>query len=304
MNTEYWQNKFNRWSQAPSQSEQEKADRAERMIREAIRSYSPLAMRDIRVFAQGSYRNRTNVRADSDVDICVLSRVAWLPDYSQVSGITNQTLGYQDTTYSFSDLKRDIEAALKAHFGAQAITRGDKAFDVKENTSRISADVVPAFEGRLFYHDLFGALQHHSGTVLQCASNGRLIYNWPEQHYTNGVAKHEETSKQFKKKARCLKNLRYEMVDSGIVSAKSMSSYLLESLVYNCPKTTFQQASHLDDVKATIMHLWSATEHAICEKSLLEVNGIKYLFHSSQAWNRATTRQFLQDAWNYVGFDT
>ena len=94
------------------------------------------------------------------------------------------------------------------------------------------------------------------------------------------------------------------MVDEGIVSAKSMSSFLLESIVYNCPEATFQQASHLDDLKATIIHLWSATEHATCENALFEVNGIKYLFHSLQAWDRATTRTFLQDAWNYVGFDT
>ena len=54
MNTQYWQSKFDRWAQSPSQTEQDKADRAERMIRDAIRSYAPLANRSISVFPQGS----------------------------------------------------------------------------------------------------------------------------------------------------------------------------------------------------------------------------------------------------------
>ena len=213
-------------------------DRSRRIVcrgwpddRDAIRSYTPLANRSISVFAQGSYRNRTNVRADSDVDICVLSRAAFFPDYGHVSGVTNQNQRFTDASYTFPDLKRDVEAALKAHFGAQAISRGDKAFDVKENTSRIAADVVPTFEGRLYYRDSYGGLQFHSGTVLQCAGSGTLIYNWPEQHFANGVTRHEQTQRQFKKKARCLKSLRCETGDGSYGNAKAMSSFLLESLI-------------------------------------------------------------------------
>ncbi len=272
------------------------------MIRAAINAYEPLASRSVSTFAQGSYRNRTNVRADSDVDICVLSRATIYPDYTHAPGINNQSVGLTQLFYSFSDFKRDVEAALKAYFGAQAITRGDKAFDVKENTSRIAADVVPTFEGRMYYRDALGLLQVHSGTVLQCASNSRVIYNWPEQHYANGVTRHDQTTRQFKKKARCLKSLRCEMADNGSASAKAMSSFLLESLVYNCPDATFTQPSHLEDMRAVIVHLWNATADETCERQLFEVNRIKYLFHSSQGWDRATTRTFLQEAWNYVGF--
>ena len=301
MDTQKWQDKFDRWAQRPSQTEQDKADRAERMIRDAIRSYAPLASRSIRVFAQGSYRNRTNVRADSDVDICVLSQATFFSDYGHVAGVTDQTQGFDVASYTFPDLKRDIEAALKAHFGAQAISRGDKAFDVKENTSRIAADVVPTFEGRLYYRNTYGNLEFNSGTVLQCSASGRLIYNWPEQHYANGVRRHDQTGRQFKKKSRCLKALRCEMADGGNTNAKAMSSFLLESLIYNCPDSVFHQPTHLDDMRGALIHLWNATKDDACVRQLLEVNGIKYLFHTMQAWNRAATRAFLQDAWNYVG---
>jgi hypothetical protein len=273
MKTQYWHDKFSRWAESPSQTERDKADRSERMIRDAISSYAPLATRNVYTFAQGSYRNRTNVRAESDVDICVLSRATLYPDYTHAPGVNNQSLGFPGLTYSFSDLKRDVEAALKAYFGAGSITPGDKAFDVKENTSRIAADVVPTFEGRMYYRDALGILQYHSGTVLQCTSNGRLIYNWPEQHYANGVTRHDQTARQFKKKARCLKSLRCEMADNGSANAKAMSSFLLESLVYNCPDATFAQPSHFEDMKAVIIHLWNATPDDACEQRLFEVNG-------------------------------
>ncbi len=63
-----WEDKFHSWSQAPSQIEQDKCDNAERAIIQAIRDDKTLSQLDVRVFAQGSYRVRTNIRLDNDVD--------------------------------------------------------------------------------------------------------------------------------------------------------------------------------------------------------------------------------------------
>ena len=67
-----WENTFQSWGKPPSTSEQEKCDNAVRAARKAIEGSEPLEGRSITVFAQGSYWNRTSVRADSDVDVCVL----------------------------------------------------------------------------------------------------------------------------------------------------------------------------------------------------------------------------------------
>lgn len=48
--------------------------RAEKAIRDAIAASPALSTRDIVVFPQGSYRNRTSVPRESDVDICVMTR--------------------------------------------------------------------------------------------------------------------------------------------------------------------------------------------------------------------------------------
>ena len=59
-------------AKAPSATERQRCDNAVDVITTAIGNSDALKDRSIRVFPQGSYRNRTNVRQDSDVDICVL----------------------------------------------------------------------------------------------------------------------------------------------------------------------------------------------------------------------------------------
>ncbi len=63
--------KLSSWTGPSSDSEQEKQDRTERMIREAIDAHRAFEDCALAVFAKGSYANNTNVRADSDVDIAV-----------------------------------------------------------------------------------------------------------------------------------------------------------------------------------------------------------------------------------------
>ena len=66
-----WETIFRAWSKPPSQSEQERSDNAESMVRDAIEEDQTLSIKTIEVFPQGSYRHNTNVKLDSDVDICI-----------------------------------------------------------------------------------------------------------------------------------------------------------------------------------------------------------------------------------------
>ena len=62
-----WEQIFRGWSQPLGSTESAKAENAERMIKSAIENSPVLAEKDISVFVQGSYKNNTNVREDSDV---------------------------------------------------------------------------------------------------------------------------------------------------------------------------------------------------------------------------------------------
>jgi hypothetical protein len=138
------------WAKPPGETEQTKCDNAVRMIRRAVDASPTLRGKNIRVFAQGSYCNRANVRQDSDVDVCVLCTDTFFYDLPQ--GMLAARFGLNSpATYQYSEFKADVETALLASFEPQGMQRGKKAFDIHANSYRVDADVVPAFEYR-FYH--------------------------------------------------------------------------------------------------------------------------------------------------------
>ena len=59
------------WTGPSSPTEQEKQDRTERMVTEAVRDHPGLNDCTFTVYTKGSYPNNTNVKADSDVDVAV-----------------------------------------------------------------------------------------------------------------------------------------------------------------------------------------------------------------------------------------
>ena len=290
-----------KWAEEPSATEQQRCENAQRMVNEAIKVHPNLKNRNIKVFLQGSYRNRTNVRQESDVDVCVLCEDVFFSDYSHTPNINSTNLGFTVSDLTFTELRHEIEEALVTKFGRNYVKNGDKAFNIRENTYRVNADVVPTFEGRLYYYDNY-KLTYYSGTVLKSNKNGQLIYNWPEQHYVQGADRHRATAGQFKKKVRILKNLCNEMRNQGIASAGKVSSFLLESLVFNCPDKVFTAATHYDCLRRVISHLFDATANDTTARDMVEVNNIKFLFHGTQSWNRNDVNQFLKSAWNYGGF--
>jgi hypothetical protein len=295
-----WEDVFSTWGGPPSATEQTKCENAERAVRKAIDASSKLNTHNIEVFAQGSYANRTNVRQDSDVDICVLYKDAFFSDYGMRQGLNGPLLGFTDANYPYTEFKNDVEAALKAYFGAGSVTRGKKAFDVHANTYRVDADVVPCFEHRR-YMGTHQSYWYNSGTQL-FPDNGGKIVNWPGQNYTNGVAKNEATGRRFKAVVRILKRLRYEMIGNGHTIAESIPSYLIECLVWNVPNEGFGHDEYRDDVRYALAHLCNETRTDETCKEWGEINELKYLFRQSQPWTREQVNKFLNAAWNYIGF--
>lgn len=294
-----WEATFSSWGAAPSDSEQTKCENAERAVRKAIDASTKLSSKSIEVFAQGSYANRTNVRQDSDVDICVLYTGAFFPDYSMSQGLSGPVLGFTDWTYN-KEFKNDVEAALVSYFGKDSITRGNKAFEVHSNTYRIDTDVVPCFEHRRY----LGTPQNNwyiLGTQLHPDDGGKIV-NWPRQNYKNGVEKNEATGRRFKTVTRILKRLRNKMVDEGYKAAEPIPSYLIECLVWNVPNEGFNHTTLTDDVRYALAHLWNKTRADEHCNEWGEINELKYLFRPSQPWTRDQVNTFLQAAWDYIGF--
>lgn len=291
-----WEDTFSSWASAPGQTEQDKCDNAVRGVQKAIAASKALAGRDVRVFPQGSYRHRTNVRIESDVDVAVLCTDTIFHDLP--AGMTIGDVGLSaPADYPYQTFKNDVEAALVSHFGRASVTRGNKAFDVHENSYRVDADVVACFEHRRYAQDK----SFITGTAF-LADDGLKIINWPEQNYTNGVSKNDATGRRFKALVRILKRLKYKMVDEGSEAAKSVPSWLIECLAWNVPNEHFEHDTYRADVRAGLAHLFNNTIRAGECQEWGEVNELKYLFRTGQPWTREQAHAFLSEAWDYIGF--
>lgn len=292
---------FTSWSQGPSTTEASKCENAENVICRAIEADPELQKLNITVFAQGSYRSRTNVRKNSDVDICVKYNGSFFPEYPP--GTTNETFGNVDGKLPFSDFKNMLQVALENRFGKTSVTRGSKAFDVHANSYRIDADVVPTFEHRRYTGNKNpdGTHHFHPGVAFK-PDNGELIKNWPQQIYDNGVARNTATGRKYKRAIRILKRLRDQMQSERITAATGISSFLIECLVWNADIDAFSKDSYTAIVRHVLANLWNRTRKDEDCKEWGEVNELKYLFRPSQPWTRQGANTFLQAAWDYIGY--
>jgi len=93
-----------------------------RMIRKAIDEYEPLAGRDIKIIPQGSYRNNTNVRQESDVDMAVCCMEPFFASY-QFTNYSMQETGNVDSSYTFAEFKNQVGAGLVKEFGGAGVRR-------------------------------------------------------------------------------------------------------------------------------------------------------------------------------------
>jgi len=292
-----WEAKFKEWAKPPGTTEEQRIANAERGIKDAIRGASALNNRDIRVFVQGSYQNNTNVRQDSDVDIAVVCYDVFIPQYPK--GTTKETFGHIDGDYAYGRFKTEIEQALVARFGRSAVERGNKAFDVHENTYRVEADVVPFFEHRRY--SVSG--DYESGVELQPdVGQPERVINWPKQHYDNGVSKNKVTGMRYKSMVRILKCLRNVMAENQCHEAEPIPGFLLECLTWNVPNARFGHKTYREDVRACLAFLFNNTRSDEKCSEWGEVSDLKYLFRSSQKWTRQQANSFLNKAWAYIGF--
>src|SRR5258708_40236458 len=147
-NQQGWEAIFASWAQGPSPSEQERCRNADSEVRGATTASPKLSGRNIRVFTQGSYRNRVNVRRDSDVDIGVLCFDTYFPEYPDDNVKAEMRKSVEPATYTYSVFKNELEGALVARFGRAAVTRGSKTFNAHTNSYRADADDAGFFPHR------------------------------------------------------------------------------------------------------------------------------------------------------------
>jgi hypothetical protein len=202
---------------------------------------APYPPADTEVFLQGSYKNDTNVYADSDVDIVLNHTGAYYKDLSRLPAADRQaydaaTVG-NAAQYSYADFKKDATGYITRLYNG--VVPGKKALYIPGNASRRSADVLIAFDFRRYHEFKSWQNQRYDKGICFFAPDGTRIENFPKQHSDNCTTKHQNTKSWFKPMARIFKNMRNTMIEKKLLAEGVAPSYFVEGMIYNVPDDKF-----------------------------------------------------------------
>lgn len=255
---------------------------------------SPVRGKDYEVFLQGSYKNDTNIRGDSDVDVVVQLNETFYRDLSALPA--DQKRLYENShgppTYHWLDFRRDVLQALHSYYGTNTVTEGDKSLKLSPRSGRLGADVVPAAHFRKYkYFYSWSNESYIEGIRFFTRQNSHEITNFPKPHYYNGVKKHSpnRTNGWFKPTVRIFKNARTYLVDHGSLTDDVAPSYFVECLIYNAPDTCFGPTW-----QETFAKVWTWLAQEALANGLRCQNEELPLFGSSaQQWSLPRAQQLL-----------
>jgi len=294
--TKFTEEQLNNFRYPPSYSEETKLSNAESQVRDALKDSAALKNKNYKIFGQGSYANDTNVKKNSDVDINVRLDDTVFVDLPEDK--TYDDLGYSDSTYHYSDFRKDILDALTTYFGSSYIRDYNKCITVLPNTTRVEIDVVPTCK-----YIRYDSLNNIVEGVKFFAKDYTKILNFPLQHIENGKTKNSNTQKRFKRLTRIYRRIRYQMIDDGIAVSDNITSFLLECLIWNVPDRIFNgNDTWTDRLRESIIYLYNETDSYEKCKDWGEVSELLYLFRDSRKWSCDDVNKYLVQMWQYLKF--
>ena len=280
-----------------SSTEQDKQDRAERMVRAAVDAWAKEQEVPVSYTVKGSYANNTNVRADSDVDIAVVHGAF---HYFDNSALRDEDKAPRNPPtmrrFEGANFRRNLQSSLKDKFGDACDITGSTAIELMENSGRVSADIVPSYTHITYYYDSLGRVAQHNGQIVY-KLDGSTVINYPNQQKANGIAKNIATGTRYKQLVRILKRLENDLVAADVI--EPLPSYFMECLGYRAPDKYFGDASSnplTADLKAVTGYIYNEIKNGRAS-NWLEPNEIKPLFASSNKWTAADAQNLMLQIW-------
>lgn len=270
-------------------------------IRNALAANSsPIRSMDYDAFLQGSYKNDTNIRGDSDVDLVVQLNSTFQSDLSALTEPEKELYArtFPDATYLWEDFRRDVLTALRAYYGGQ-VSEGDKSLKVAGGSGRLPCDVIVALQYRRYRRfQGIGDQNYVEGIIFHTRRERRKVINFPKPHYENGVAKNSppRTGGEYKPTVRIFKNGRTHLVDHHVINDALAPSYFVESLIYNAPDDAFS-GTYQTGVYNVLTFLFNTNVSTfMCQNGQLSLFGT-----TPEQWSETSARQFisaLTNLWN------
>lgn len=273
-------------------------------VERALNASSELKQINFDKYLQGSYKNSTNIRGESDVDIVIQLNKIYNPDISGLS--TQQQAIYNASsntaTYTLSEFKGAVIVALETYFDKSHISEGDKCIKIDRDSNRLDADVIVCNQYRKYKRFIsYDDLDFIEG-ILFFNKSGRKIISYPKEHYDNGVNKNStyKTNGWFKPTVRIFKNARTHLINNGIIDEKLAPSFFVECLLYNVPDRLFG-SSYSNTYVESVNWLQSALSNDNYQNFVCLDEQFQLFGHLPGQWDRDNAHEFiinLVNLWN------
>jgi len=251
---------------------------------------SPYYVRRPTTFLQGSYRNDTNIWAESDVDIVTKMQSVFYYDISALTTTDQEEFRRKTPPAEFTlqGFKTEVIAWIEKHYGSDVDSSGNKAITIASRGNRRKADILISSTFRRYYYGGVMGIQSVEG-IKFITRDGRWIENYPTLHSDNLTRRHQETGEWLKPTIRIFKNMRNRARDNGILPTGVAPSYFIEGLLWNVPVQLFG-GSYSDTIRQVLDWLLRTDR-----SGFLCANGQHPLLapDSSLSWHPDHCRAFL-----------
>ena len=243
---------------------------------------------EFQVYLQGSYKNSTNIRGDSDVDVVAQLNSTF---HSNLSDDQKRILGLTTAHYQWEAYRADVLKALISYYGTDQIVEGNKTLKVKARSNRLPADVIACAQYRKY-----NSVSHYDyveGICFWTRKESRMIINYPKSHYRNGVSKHKNTYERYKPVVRMFKNMRSHFPDDNT------PSYFLECLICNIPNSKFRTS--YQDSFCDVVNWLNRCDNETLYKFVCQNEQQKLFGNSPEQWDVSQAKKFIENAillWN------
>jgi len=252
--------------------------------------------RDFEIYLQGSYKNTTNIRGDSDVDVVIQLNRVFEAEISECS--TAEQMLYRQmfpySNYHWGNWRSDVLESLQAYYGWNNINdTGNKSLKLKKGSGRLAADIVPCLQYRRYCRFRSIVDPFVEGVNFYTRRENRPVINYPKLHYENGSVKNSvnHANGWYKPVVRMFKNARYYLISQRLISKDLAPSYFLECLLYNVPNDRFRasfQLSYLEVLVWLSKSLQGASSSFICQNEQMPLFG-----NTPEQWSIVNAQELI-----------
>ena len=157
------------------------------------------------VFLQGSYKNDTNLRQDSDVDVVVRLEAKLRPQVTELEGRQLEQHPEHKLAYErWKSFRTQVLKALRATYHADVETPGRKSLKLTKGMIPAKADIVVT-------------LRCGIGLAFYLPDGHRWVVSYPEQHHAKGLRKERGADSRYKRTIRMFKAARNYLIKNDAI---------------------------------------------------------------------------------------